>query len=378
MTPALYSTDSPGKRNKTWHDCMVVYAEGCLVLKDENGAVLLRQHTPYTTIAGKLEFSLGRFTIQLDQPISVEDAIDSATLNISQGMTVIKKRGPSKFAIKYRSSTHNNHNYYGIAEYDGKSLVVFKDSNMRMFHRKICPGISQGEQLTSGPYIIEVVNELPDDNDSKRNIYTRKTLVSKAASAAARDPSTTNDENNVTNDPTNVENSNNNNNNGNDQNTLTVFKCIFTEDKHKKNQKKWIDGVLKLDSQGLAVIEDEDTNEVVLKRHFKRADLLKEGYEFDGGKYRFQITETPHDGKMPRQLDASRGISSQITRKRLLTVSEIRSRKDDLLSSHPHNNVNHDTDADDADEIHSFFGSHPIKNEFKKAKSDSMFDMFDD
>lgn len=342
---ALYSTDQPTKKNKTWHDASLEYTDGCLVMRGAEGdEVLIRQHISPSALKGKVEFNISRFTIQLEEPLQLESTEPSRRQ--------VKQK--SRFAIRYKSSNAPTVFKDGFAEYDGKSLVVFKDSNSRMFHKKICPEVSEGEIFESGPYWIEICEE--QQSNIEKGIYSRKTLVSKSASHAAQ-PSHE--------QPPSIELDHNE-----QLKTETILKCIFTEDKQKKQQKRWIDAVMKLDEQGLAVIESEE-GETILKRHFTNIKVLREGFEFDGGKYRFQITESSLT-EAPSSVSNNNKIQP-INRKRLLTVSELRSRKNDLISRQ---------DEDDEEVEHQILNNYrpsdSLNSGFKKVKTDSMFDIFDD
>ena len=100
--------------------------------------------------------------------------------------------------------------------------------------------------------------------------------------------------------------------------TVQDIPCIYTEDKQKK-QKRWIDGVIKYDrASGAARFEDADSGTVILRRSID-ADLLVDGYEFDSGRYRFQVT-TPVIVNIEKPANV-------VKRPRLMSVKEAKSLK---------------------------------------------------
>lgn len=332
----LYS-EQKTKKNKIWHDGTLNIADGYVILKSMDGRVLHRELRSFESISVDTELDLGHNL--LVQVMQLQETSNAKT-----------KEKNFRYRIAYRKQSEQLERE-GVADYDGKSMVIFKDGNGKQLARKICPDISEGETICAGDYVITVLEAV--QREPKPEIYSRKALVCKSASAAAA-TTTQPDSKPTTQHP-----------------TLTTapgreIKCIYTEDKQKK-QKKWIDGVIKLTGNS-AVIEDNDTKVTLYKRQFANIDALLDGYEFEGGKYRFQITEptiiSPPQEPIPTN------------RKRLLTASEVRFRKESASTATSSQAARYSENEDDNNNSneHAFHKA----SSFKKAANSSLFDMFDD
>ena len=347
----LYTLNNPLKKNKVWLDgSLKCDGNKQFVLIDVNGNIILRELYDTIIHVGD-ELILGSYLIQVEHE--------------SQDKT----RRAKKYLIEYHlQSDTQNQKLPGMAEFDGKSMVVFKTAEGKQLCRKICPGLQSGEQLECGRYVFIILGEYDGDVEKRPDDQRlRKTLVSKSASimASAGASARTIDVQSI-----DAEKSAAGSLYAPEKKTLN---CIYTEDKQKK-QKKWIDGVITFKEAGFIEIANEETGECVGKRKID-SSVLSDGYEFDVGRWRVQIVNPVLNACTPNHAMASK-------RKPMLSVKELQEKKQKLLNkTSKHIDENEFTKASYANiknKKENDDNELPIQQLTKTKKDDSLFDIFDD
>jgi hypothetical protein len=176
--------------------------------------------------------------------------------------------------------------------YSERKLIEFFDSTGKSMHRKQATEVPLSQILSTAYYLIEIIG--PQQNSSERrevgSSFTTAPSHSKEnsrpgpvgrlgeqkshLSAAANASGTCN---------------------------LQKFAIVYTADKHKKQNKKWLDGRLHYDpARSLALFYGGENDALFYKKIMTASTAVTEGAEFDSGQYQFvvceEVTDTPQAG----------------------------------------------------------------------------------